>query len=63
MKNDILYYSVGALLYCPANKTDIADSIINEKFGQKFSLALCLEDTCLPSKNLSESRKERLLSA
>ena len=45
MKNDILYYSVGALLYCPANKTDIADSIINEKFGQKFSLALCLEDT------------------
>ena len=40
MKNDILYYSVGALLYCPANKTDIADSIINEKFGQKFSLSL-----------------------
>ena len=38
MKNDILYYSVGALLYCPANKTDIADSIINEKFGQKFGL-------------------------
>lgn len=67
---------IGALLYCPANKTDIADSIINEKFGQKFSLALCLEDTIsdsfvtqaeqiylLPSKNLSESRKERLLSA
>lgn len=45
MKNSILYYSVGALLYCPANKRTIADSIINEKFGNKFSLALCLEDT------------------
>lgn len=45
MKNDFIYYSVGALLYCPANKKTIADSIINEKFGTKFSLALCLEDT------------------
>lgn len=45
MKNNIIYYSVGALLYCPANKKSIADSIINEKFGSKFSLALCLEDT------------------
>jgi len=45
MKNNILYYSVGALLYCPANKQNIVDSIIHEKFGTKFSLALCLEDT------------------
>lgn len=45
MKNDVLYYSVGALLYCPANKESIADSIIHERFGNKFSLALCLEDT------------------
>ncbi|MDK2808685.1 MAG: hypothetical protein PWP24_1422 [Clostridiales bacterium] len=45
MKNDILYYSVGALLYCPANKQNIVESIINEKFGSNFSLALCLEDT------------------
>lgn len=45
MKNNILYYSVGALLYCPANKKNIAESIINERFGTKFSLALCLEDT------------------
>lgn len=45
MKNNILYYSVGALLYCPANQKNIADSIIGEKFGTKFSLALCLEDT------------------
>ena len=45
MKNDVLYYKVGALLYCPANKKTIADSIINEKFGKNYSLALCLEDT------------------
>ncbi len=45
MKNNILHYSVGALLYCPANQKNIADSVINEKFGTKFSLALCLEDT------------------
>lgn len=45
MKNNIIYYSIGALLYCPANKLSIADSVINEKFGTKFSLALCLEDT------------------
>lgn len=45
MKNSPLYYSVGPLLYCPANHTDIASSIVQEKFGNKYSLALCLEDT------------------
>lgn len=45
MKNSNLYYSVGALLYCPANNHNIADAIITEKFGRHFSLALCLEDT------------------
>ena len=45
MKNSPLYYSVGALLYCPANNETFANSIINEKFGTCFSLALCLEDT------------------
>lgn len=45
MKNNSLYYSVGALLYCPANRKTIADSIINENFGTNFSLALCLEYT------------------
>ena len=45
MKNDKLYYSVGALLYCPANKPGVADSVISEKFGTRYSLALCLEDT------------------
>ena len=45
MKNHSIYYSVGPLLYCPANKSTIAQSIIQEKFGDHFSLALCLEDT------------------
>ncbi len=45
MNNSLLYYSVGALLYCPANRRTIADSIINNRFGTKYSLALCLEDT------------------
>ncbi|MCI8300807.1 MAG: HpcH/HpaI aldolase/citrate lyase family protein [Lachnospiraceae bacterium] len=45
MKNSMLYYSVGALLYCPANNEGIVSSITSEKFGRQFSLALCLEDT------------------
>lgn len=45
MKNSTIYYSVGALLYCPANNKSIVDSIVNEKFGKQFSLAICLEDT------------------
>lgn len=45
MKNSSIYYSVGALLYCPANKSSIAKAIIAEEFGNRFSLALCLEDT------------------
>lgn len=45
MKDSILYYSVGALLYCPANREGAAESIIEQKFGEKFSLAFCLEDT------------------
>ena len=45
MKDDKIYYSVGALLYCPANNESIVRSITKEKFGKRFSLALCLEDT------------------
>jgi len=45
MKNSSLYYSVGPLLYCPANRKTIASSIIRQKFGRGYSLALCLEDT------------------
>lgn len=45
MKDDKIYYSVGALLYCPANNESIVRSITSQKFGTQFSLALCLEDT------------------
>ncbi len=45
MKDSLIYYTVGALLYCPANNDSIANSIIEERFGMKYSLALCLEDT------------------
>lgn len=45
MKDDVIYYSVGALMYCPANNTKIVDKLVKNEFGTKFSLALCLEDT------------------
>lgn len=45
MKNNAIYYSVGALMYCPANKEDIVDKLVANEFGEKFSLAFCLEDT------------------
>lgn len=45
MKNSLIYYSVGPLLYCPANSTKIAGSLANSRLGNHFSLALCLEDT------------------
>lgn len=45
MKNAPIYYSIGALLYCPANNASIVTSILAEKFGTSYSLALCLEDT------------------
>ncbi len=54
MKNSLLYYSVGALLYCPANNETIVNSIVNQKFGTSFSLALCLEDT-IPDDCVSEA--------
>lgn len=45
MGNLSIRYTVGALLYCPANNESIAKSIMQERFGTKYSLALCLEDT------------------
>ncbi len=45
MKDSFICYTVGALLYCPANNESISKSIIQERFGTKYSLALCLEDT------------------
>lgn len=56
-----MYYSVGALLYCPANKKSIADSVISEKFGTKYSLALCLEDTI--NDNFVEQAENELIQS
>lgn len=38
-------YEVGALLYAPALNDTVVKSIINEKFGNRYSMAFCLEDT------------------
>lgn len=59
MKNESIYYSVGALLYCPANKQSLSDSIINEKFGKKYSLAMCLEDSI--NDNFVEEAEKQLV--
>ena len=45
MKISEIYYNVGTLLYCPANNKNIARNIIENRFGDNYSLALCLEDT------------------
>lgn len=37
-------YEVGSLLYSPAINRSIVSSIIEERFGKLYSLALCLED-------------------
>ena len=38
-------YSVGALLYTPALNKKISNHVIHNKLGDKYSLALCLEDS------------------
>lgn len=43
MKNNVLYYSVGPLLYCPANRISITDSLINEDSGTDFLLLSVLK--------------------
>ena len=59
MKNSKIFYSVGALLYCPANNTSISDTIMEGKFGTHYSLALCLEDTI--NDNFVEEAEEILI--
>lgn len=73
MMDDIeIKYSVGALLYAPALNRKVADSVINEKIDQPYSLAICLEDTIsddsvelaerqlsLTLKKISEASKEK----
>lgn len=38
-------YSVGALLYSPALNSKLADAVISGRLGDRYSLAICLEDT------------------
>lgn len=45
MKDSLLPYTVGALLYCPSTSTSIAKAVVEEQFDSPYSLALCLEDT------------------
>ncbi|MGD6830735.1 HpcH/HpaI aldolase/citrate lyase family protein [Sutcliffiella halmapala] len=41
---DILQYSLGATLYMPSTRNDIADLVITQKFTELCSMVLCLED-------------------
>lgn len=61
MVDAMLCYSVGALLYCPANNESIVSSLIYEKLAAPFSLALCLEDT-IRDERLNEAEKQLILS-
>lgn len=45
MADKRLGLSIGPLLYTPATDGKIADHIIQNKFGNHYSLALCLEDS------------------
>lgn len=42
---DTLRYALGATLYMPATRLDIAESIIKRKYPQMMSLTVCLEDS------------------
>ncbi len=61
MNNQAVYYSVGPLLYCPADKKSIASSIRSQRFGTGYSLALCLEDTI--NDNFVEEAENQLISS
>lgn len=44
MKSTPSAYALGATLYMPATRTDIADIIIHNKISGLRSLVICLED-------------------
>jgi citrate lyase beta subunit len=44
-RKSILAYSLGATLYMPATRKDLANLIISAKFKELFSLVVCLEDS------------------
>ena len=51
-------YSVGALLYTPALNTKISKTIIEGSLGNRYSVALCLEDTI--SEDLVETAERQV---
>lgn len=51
-------YSVGALMYSPALNNMIANTVVQGKLGNKYSLALCLEDTIAP--DMVESAEQQV---
>lgn len=61
MKDSLKYYNVGPLLYCPANSDKIVNSLTENKLGEHFSLALCLEDTI--SDNFVLQAEEKLIQS
>lgn len=61
METRIECYSIGPLLYCPANSKSIAKSVMEERFGKQYSLALCLEDT-IAENGLKEAEEQMLSS-
>lgn len=48
IKNIEMKYSVGPLMYSPALNNKIANTVIQGTLGDKYSMALCLEDTIAP---------------
>ena len=55
-----LAYTVGALLYCPANNTTIVNSITHEKFGKHFPWHYALR---IPSRMAMWKRRNKSSSA
>lgn len=62
-QKETLQYAVGALLYMPATKVEIADKIINKKYEALKSLVLDLEDS-IGDSMVEEAEKsiEKILS-
>ena len=44
---EIISHSLGALLYMPATRVNIADDIVERRYAGLKSIALCLEVSCL----------------
>lgn len=52
-----IQYSLGALLYTPANHAEVADRILNRYWPQLTSISLCLEDS-IQENGLKQAEKQ-----